>query len=256
MDAAQVAARKLAVDGLLNARDLGGLPAPGGLTRSGVVVRSEAPSRVGVEGRAQLERHGVNGYLDLRTPREVEEEPNPFASDRRYRLAPLLDEPAMEHVRGLSDPADLFDFMLEARAEAIAAALRELVELAGGGGVLVHCRAGKDRTGVVAALLLAAAGVATPVIGADHALTAHNIEPLYGYWADRARTDSERALISRRRFPATSASIIAALDHLIRRHGRVGSYLRGAGLSAAEIGAVSDLLSPAASAPGQPLRPR
>lgn len=236
------AGRRLLWEGLHNARDLGGHQAAGGLTRFGAVVRSEVPTLLTDAGRRQLEEHGVTGCLDLRSDEEAAEEPTPLMLERGYRRVPILDRESMLRVREMHRSEELMRFLLYTRSEQIAEALLNLLDLSAGGGVLVHCRAGKDRTGLLAALLLANAGVEAEAIALDHARSRLNLEPLFAYWATRARSEEERALASMRTFVPTRESMLVTLAGLKARHGGAAGYLRDAGLTADEVAALRLLL--------------
>jgi protein-tyrosine phosphatase len=242
------AERKSGWDGLHNARDLGGIDTADGPTRFGVVVRSEAPTLLTAEGRRQLDEYGVNAYLDLRSDEEAAEEPSPFALERGYRRVAILDQEAMHHVRGMHESEDLMHFMLFKRAELVGEALLNLLDLSVTGGVLVHCRAGKDRTGIMAALLLSNAGVSWDAVADEHARSRLHLEPLFAYWASRAQSDEERALASMRKFVPTRESMLVTLGEIAARHGAVPQYLRHIGLTADEVTALRLLLIPRRSA--------
>lgn len=245
--------RRLEIDGLVNARDLGGHHTADGPTRYRRVIRSEAPTYISPEGRLQLAEYGVVAYLDLRSDEEARAEPSPLGSGRGYRRVPILNEAALRRVRSLTKGEELMEFMLVERAPQIGRSLHTLLELASDGAVLVHCRAGKDRTGLVAALLLSNAGVCDEAVAADHARSEHNLEPLFERWVATAKSDEERALISTRKFAATQDSMLVTLRQFWRRHSSgVSGYLRHAGLTADEIqslrGLLLDMLDPARAA--------
>jgi protein tyrosine/serine phosphatase len=109
------------------------------------------------------------------------------------------------------------------------------------GGVLVHCHAGKDRTGVVVALLLSLADVPPPVIIADYALSDTYLQPLYdeilGALDDRARRERARSWLHSR--PEAMRDVLAWLDE---RYGGVEAYLRAAGVSTNDLARVRERL--------------
>ena len=100
------------------------------------------------------------------------------------------------------------------------------------GGVLIHCQVGKDRTGIVIALLLALAGVPNETIVADYAPSGANIRPLYDQWQAAGRSVSYDAWQSH---PETMQAL---LEHLERTHGGVEAYLLAGGLTPEEIARV------------------
>src|SRR5205085_9995197 len=98
------------------------------------------------------------------------------------------------------------------------------------GGVVVHCYAGKDRTGLACAMLLRLAGVGIDDIAADYGLSGDNIRPLIDPWAAAAPDDRERAL--RRRIGSSPPQVMAdVLGDVEGRHGDMRGYLRDAGAS-------------------------
>jgi protein-tyrosine phosphatase len=94
----------------------------------------------------------------------------------------------------------------------------------------VHCVGGKDRTGLVTALLLHLAGVDDEQIGVDYALSEERLRPRHDLWIEEAETEAERERL--RRIAATPAEAISGvLRELARRYGSVEGYLRAGGLT-------------------------
>lgn len=156
--------RTVYVDGLVNARDLGGLRrTDGGITPRGVFFRSESVDRVTSTGWLQLEGLGIRTVVDLRQPGER-------ASDHGSRPSWLhtasvdLDDRENEAFwknywdNGLMATAIYYLPHLTAMPERACAALSAIVT-APSGGVLFHCLGGRDRTGLISMLLLYAGGV-------------------------------------------------------------------------------------------------
>ena len=177
--------------GACNARDLGGLPTVDGrVTRHGVLFRSDNLQDLTAEDVAALQEAGLRTVIDLRTSPEVEiTGPGPLrATDVQHVHLDLIphgfdgraelvertipDETAGEHAM------DHFylDYVKHAPAE-VATALRTIADPRSGG-VVVHCAAGKDRTGVVVALALSLVGVRRDAVVADYALTDERIEQI------------------------------------------------------------------------------
>ena len=124
--------------------------------------------------------------------------------------------------------------MLDTYRANVAAAIAAVAKLPEGG-VLIHCMGGKDRTGLIAALLLRLAGVPVPDIADDYGLSAENIKPLWQQWVEDAGGETEREL--RRRFSASPAeAMVQVLEALERAHGSVEAYLRDAGVTQDELG--------------------
>ncbi|NJP31783.1 tyrosine-protein phosphatase [Micromonospora thermarum] len=209
------AAGVLTWPGCRNVRDLGGTPTTDGRRiRHGALLRSDRLTPADVPAARAA---GVSRIVDLRWARECERDPSPFASDPVYRNAPLLADPL-----GYNPPEDSYGPMLDHNAERMAVAVR-LVADAPPGAVLVHCHAGRDRTGVLVALLLGLAGVGPAEIAADF-----------------ARTEGCGPLPMRN-----------TLTHLDAHYGGSAGYLTAAGLDPALLAAVRSRLLPRAGPPGQ-----
>jgi protein-tyrosine phosphatase len=230
--------RQLAWEGLLNARDLGGYPTTDGRqTRWGAVVRSASLTGLTPSGRAALIGYGVRSIIDLRLPDEVASHPNPFAErdghDLLYTnlsfLDPVVAPPgdALTLADGYKRMLDLFQGKVAAVMTAIAGAPR--------GGVLVHCAAGKDRTGLIAALLLGLVAVETETIAADYALSAEYLRARDEEWLRNGPGDRAEREERLRRFAPTAAVMVAVLDHLAGRYGGVEAYLLHAGVAPADL---------------------
>ena len=215
--------RVLVWDGCLNVRDLGGLPLEdGGETRLGVVVRADSIAGLTTRGWRALQDYGVRTAIDLRGDHELEgaaERPIPVT---RVPITPLSG-PAWEWPSMLEAYLALleeFRPQFVAVVEALAAADPPVV---------VHCLGGRDRTGLVTALLLAAAGVGADAIAADHALSDESWAPYNPAWFEEAPDEAEG---SRRRRIAQPAgrTMAAVLDEVERRYGGPAGYLRTSGL--------------------------
>jgi protein tyrosine/serine phosphatase len=182
--------RWIELDGAVNARDVGGLPIEGGgTTAPDVLLRSDNLQGLSDKDvRRLLEDHGVSLVVDLRTPAEVSAEgPGPLVAAGvehvNLDLIPGWD-PQVSDVgrlvpheqREAGDMSHYYLGYLDEAPDGVVEALRSLTTAEGA--ALVHCAAGKDRTGVVVALALAVAGVPREEIVADYALTAERIEAI------------------------------------------------------------------------------
>ena len=181
--------------------------------------------------------------IDLRFLDELERKPSPFAPNGAspqaavdYINIPLdvdqdLDWPTtLGPAEALSE---MYVRLLETNRRHVAASLTTIAR-ARPGGVLFHCHAGKDRTGLIAAMTLGAVGVPADVIAGDYAL-AH---PLYEQ--RRQRVLAEQATQEQRRYlevlsAALPETMLLTLDYLDRRYGGVEGFLRTTPLLPADL---------------------
>jgi protein-tyrosine phosphatase len=234
---ASEASRALAWDACLNVRDLGGLAtAEGRRVRRGALIRSDQLCRLSDHGRSALLTHGVRTVIDLRTPAEVERDPDPIWHEHGvdYVLIPQQDEQLWRDPNWIARTRAERDAMaLDNRAEQIVAMARAVAN-APHGGVLIHCLAGKDRTGIAVALLLGLVGVSEADIAADYALSEAALAAERAA-AFEAATDDEARVRLERSYDARAETMLATLAHLRTRHGGAKAYLIRAGLSGTDI---------------------
>jgi protein-tyrosine phosphatase len=129
-------------------------------------------------------------------------------------------------------------FIIESRPFAFREVFETLAET--DGTVLFHCFAGKDRTGVVAAMLLDLAGVSRDGIAADYAATDVQLAGQYEAWIDEAPPEKRDAFRQELRCPPER--ILGVLDQLQAKWGGVAGYLEAAGLAPAGIDALATKL--------------
>lgn len=165
--------RTLHIDGLVNARDLGGLARrDGSMTPYGVFYRSETLELVHPSGWDQLKREGIRTIVDLRQQQERDKDVQPrpdWLTTIHADLDGLDNDEFWKNYweQGLSSTALYYLPHLAAMPERASAALDAIVT-APEGGVLFHCRSGRDRTGLIALLLLSAVDTEPEAIVDDY----------------------------------------------------------------------------------------
>ena len=223
--------RELDFERWWNVRDLGGLPTvDGGTTRFGRVFRSASPewaTDADVERALAL---GLTSFVGLRRER-----PGPDWRHRtegvRYQQVNLLG--GLKGPRIGSAPELLRALLDQGRSE-IAAAIRTIVDLGSDGPVVFHCHTGKDRTGIVAVLLLKLAGVPHEDIVDDFLASNPGFAEM---WTEFTRDDPASFMSGAPeafRGPALAESAEAALG-FIDAAGGAAAYLQSGGLSAEEV---------------------
>ena len=161
------------VGGLFNFRDAAaGTGAPG--LRRGLLFRSGALNDLDAAGLAELAAARIATVVDLREPVEVASAPDIVPAGTRVLNVPLY--------RGsipVSEPIEaVYRHLLQNCALALTSAVGEMIRNLDGG-VLVHCAAGKDRTGLVVALVLDAAGASRSAIVEDYSRTEAALPPSF-----------------------------------------------------------------------------
>jgi protein-tyrosine phosphatase len=234
----------LAWEGCLNVRDLGGLPTEDGRrTRLGGVVRADNIRKLTDDGWRALAEHGVQRIVDLRWPEEIAEDQPRDVDIEVVHVSVLGEEYDAEYVKELDahlasveDVADHYawsyvDF-LERYRDRFGNALAAVADAQGT--VVVHCMGGKDRTGIVSALMLRLAGVPYSEIGEDYAVTAVNLEPSTSRWIPAIADEAERAKWEKLK-DTPAVAMVRVVQEIERRYGDVGSYLRAAGLTDEQV---------------------
>jgi protein-tyrosine phosphatase len=177
-------AEELRIDGLVNVRDLGGLQTPDGrVIRSRQVIRSDNPRKLTEQGQLDLSNViAPSVVIDLRMSFEVTHE-GYVIEHESARLAhfPMIPQsgitPEQIAAGGTDNLVDDYLRQLEKNASSIVDVLRLMADPVNRP-VVVHCSAGKDRTGVVIAMLLDILGVAHEDIVADYHVTTTNMAPI------------------------------------------------------------------------------
>jgi protein-tyrosine phosphatase len=224
-------------DGCRNVRDLGGLPtADGGRIRAGALVRADALERLTAEGWAALWDHDVRTVIDLRNDDEIGEDDAPRPDGLTTVRLPLDGIEDMDfwqhwiHRPEFGTPHYYLAF-LERFPERPARVLAAIAH-ARPGGVAVHCGIGRDRTGIVALLALAFAGVPAEAIADDYALSVDRVPALL------ERLGAESQVAELEAFYAECGTTPAEALAEVLDGFDVEAYLRAAGLGEGDLAAL------------------
>jgi protein-tyrosine phosphatase len=232
--------RRVALDGALNFRDLGGYAASRGGTRRGLLYRSDALSSLSEGDVDHLLELGLATVVDLRNTRELESSPGVFADHARvqYHHNPVAilgdaDLPPHERLLALDFAAHYVD-MARLSSETFAY-LFHLLAREEAYPLVFHCAGGRDRTGVAAALILSAAGVKRDDILADYLISNEYLVPMMQRMRDSYAAqgiDPEPILAN---LHLREAYLATLLDTLADEFGGVDAYLASIGVSADEV---------------------
>ena len=236
-----VVARPLPLKGVRNLRDLGGYPftrpdGSTGVTASHAFLRGPALGGLKRADMAYLRRYGLRRVIDVRSNFELRYWPDPYRRRHdgvTYTHIPLMDQLNSSGFMGTL-PDCMFDVYRDLLDESAPSLGAVMAALDGEGCALFHCRAGKDRTGVIAMLLLELAGVDAEHIVADYAATEG-----YMGWSLRAQaavvTFVLRKRIPRCLFESAPIEMERTLAHLHGRYGSARAYLLGPACCSEEL---------------------
>ncbi len=233
-----IRSRKIALEGTVNFRDLGGYGTLDGRhTKWGRIFRADGLSHLSDADLSVLEELGIKCVIDLRTESEVNE--GFFPVDKL--AVSFHHHPLMRHVGSNNDfsvaPGFLATTYLDMADEShgeIAQVLRLLANRNNTPAVF-HCTAGKDRTGVTAAVLLSLLGCSRETIVADYTQSHAAMDALRQKLALKYPAAKDTIMAADDLFSADAASIELFLDHLETRHGSVVGFAKFAGLSSDDI---------------------
>ncbi|MBG0561987.1 tyrosine-protein phosphatase [Actinoplanes aureus] len=233
--------RNLPFSKAYNFRDVGGYAGLDGRTvRWRRLFRADSLHRLNDGDAEAFAALGVRTVIDLRRPFEVEKfgrVADEHGVDYRNLVLRHVDWEEVEHDEDTLHERWLADRYLnfaEDGREAIADSLR-LIADPEAAPVVVHCMAGKDRTGTVCALTLSLLGVEDEVIAADYALTTEAMRPLTKYLLEH---NPEAVLGNEHMFDSPPEAMLMFLNDLHERHGTVEAYAKEIGISADEIAAM------------------
>jgi len=251
---------------LNNFRDLGGIGVSGGVIEHGRLYRSDDVSTVPLEQARELWERGIRTIIDLRSPEEAEHTgrgPLGDYDDIAYHRLSLLrggadPEEFLRHLREDSATPDIvggyYASTLVAEARTIVAGIRTIADAEGG--VVFHCAAGKDRTGIFAAAVLSVLGADHEAIALDYARSSvavprimarvsASIGHLMGESDAFFRAAAEGRGAVSPLLGAERDAMLAMLRRLEGDHGGVVPVLTGAGLDDGTIARLHAIVRPA-----------
>jgi protein-tyrosine phosphatase len=240
--------RRVGLEGPANFRDLGGYRAGARRLKRGRVFRSDSLSRMTESDvRHVVDELGVVTVVDLRAGHEVEEYGHgPLGSEGVVvHHLPIADETRPERIERPVDAIDpssmtldaIYLIMLDRYADRFVGVLRTLAD-ATKHPIVFHCAAGKDRTGLVAALLLSLLGVDDETVAADYALSAEHIDELIDRHRAQAATAGRKVEVNDALLAADADVMRAVLAEVRERFGSAEAYLESHGLEPEAVAAL------------------
>lgn len=235
--------RRLPLEGTSNTRDIGGYPCADGVVAWKTFVRSDNPGALTPADLDYLRNYGIHKVVDLRRHDEAKQTPSVLASADGFEVHNISIGNVMKFHDFQGDVpgsmAGLYMNILDDSKQEIAQVMQ--IMASADGGVLFHCAVGKDRTGVIAMLLLSLAEVSDADIVADYSVTEIYMREIYKAQSEVFMTEDIPDYILR----SNPASMERVLRHLRETYGNTKDYLKLIGLSQQEIAALkARLLQP------------
>jgi len=237
MSQQQPGQRHLPLEGAYNIRDIGGyVTSQRTMTRWRTFLRADSLHKLTPASQQALINYGVHTIIDLRYEAECIQAPNVFAATNHvtYRNISLFAGASPSGNREM--PPDLeaiYRYVLDHRQGAVKAIFDALTPDAFP--VLIHCTAGKDRTGIISALMLDLVGVARETIAQDYALTAHYGKGLFTELRAQAAAAGRDMMRFERYLEAKPEAMHNTLAYLEQTYGSTASYLRHIGLAESQL---------------------
>lgn len=220
--------RHLELLGCLNLRELGGYETTNGKqTKWRTFFRSDSLHRLPVSSQQQLIDYGIKTIIDLRSSFEVAKEEYAFRNQPniQYFNIPLVAENQRNIIESIKDKTllELNQFLLQERSLAIKTILETIANQQTP--VIIHCAVGKDRTGIITALLLAISGVPVKTIAEDYQLSDRYLASFHAKMRPKAIQEGFTHLLE-----SPQQTMIDTFAYLDLHHGGVANYLENIGL--------------------------
>ena len=249
--------RYLNLDGSYNIRDIGGYSNPNGQqTKWNRFYRSGTMHQLTSKSQDKILESGIRTIIDLRTPKETKSTPNVFAnsSELQFNHIDMIGDADSPEANAPSEPAAVilegpekimvsYTSILENSKSQIHDILT-LISDPTALPLIYHCQGGKDRTGLVTAMILGIVGVSTHVIADDYALTAHYL--LDRYFKEFAKPDESSTNFTWRNYqekycPPKVMSLV--LDYMNSSYGSVEGYIKSTGITDSKIQLIRNNIS-------------
>jgi protein-tyrosine phosphatase len=242
--------RRIILDSAENARDLGGyLTEKGQQTRWRAFVRTDHLQQWTPQTQQAFIDYGVKLIIDLRDPYELLEHPSNFCQSQAvtYLNVPVftdelhLSERFRTMEENMFDRVVMYKFTIDECSAQLGKVLTTIADY-NAQTTVFHCYAGKDRTGLIAALLLSLVGVPDHLIAADYELTNEYLADRIALW----RTKAIAAAEDMERFESIHnyqpRIMLETLQHIREQHNSIPNYLRVCGVSDAQMNVLRGML--------------
>jgi protein-tyrosine phosphatase len=236
--------RLIPLENMCNLRDIGGYrTSDGRSTRWGRIFRSDSPHRLGNDSQQVLLGRGLSTVVDLRHDQETDHAPNVFAGNGAVNYVNISLfaglSPELVPMGVIATLTEMYLHVLDSCNEQISASV---LALGTGTPSLVHCTAGKDRTGIVIAMLLDLCRVPHETIIHDYSLTDTYLEPLRPSLREFAREAGWDMEHYEGMIDCQPEFLEPFLERLQNHYGGARQYLLAAGLAETQLDAIESAL--------------
>ena len=234
--------RRIDLEGCLNFRDLGGYEtSTGRRVRWRRVFRSDALHRLTPAASARVaDELGIDTVIDLRSSAELRADGRGVlaAAPLRFLHLPLFDGDMArpEGWSAIDTLADRYSLLAEMARRPIAEVVAQIADARGG--VVYHCAAGKDRTGVVSAVVLGLLDVPDETIVADYVATQENLDAIVERLLADEGYQAVLAALPPDTLHAEADTMLAFLHGIRARYGSMTAYAHAAGVGDDVLGAL------------------
>lgn len=238
---------ELKVEGTYNMRDLGGyITKDDDIVKHKTLIRSGNLDKLPETSQNTLLDYGIQTIIDVRDEWEAENYPNPFVSydEVKYYNLPLIGD-ALSNDEGFQVDTRDYVHLNELYIKYIDRCQPQIGQIISTVsdsemGIVIHCHAGKDRTGIIVALILSVIGIKDDEIANDYALSNQNIQHLISEWRAYEKSKGYDMEQFERNNSSLPETIIETLGHIRENYGSVGDYLRRCGLSKEQLSCLKD----------------
>ena len=234
--------RYIALEGSYNIRDVGGYATlDGHVTRWRTLLRADSPNNLPLASQQTLLEYPIHTIIDLRRTAELQKSPNIFAQSTHVKyvnISLLEDEGKVTQVQSLEA---LYCLMLDTSQEQIKLVMETMAQ-DDTFPCLLHCAIGKDRTGLITALLLSLSSVPSTTIADDYALSEQYLDPLLKAMRLRAQHRGEDVSRLAWLIRSRKETMHATLAYLEERYGNTASYLSMLGITDQQMDAIRSQL--------------
>jgi protein-tyrosine phosphatase len=223
--------RRLKISGTYNVRDIGGYPTKDGeFTQWGKYYRADSIHQLPVESRKLLLQKGIDLIVDLRFPHEGAYHFHQELGIKYVNIS--LHNPVDLRTEKPKSLLELYCNIIDSKQESVYLIFQSFIAEQGKA-ILFHCKSGKDRTGIIAALLLDLVGVPHEIIVEDYALSATYLLPLLE--ERRSRLAALHGIKDTTLLESRPETMREFLKYLNKRYASAEGYLKKIGISEMEI---------------------